>query len=200
MLRNVGVTSVTIGGEDDSEDDSESEERRRTLVWKDTAFSAGEGEAKYAEFLALFAKCFVAEGEKRGGSTHYELISQLMPEPLETFAVVLYANNYKKFKQYWKEDDESGDVSTFSSGGLGSFTQGSRGGGKYGGWSDDGMTFYNRVFDVIEEQRMSNQRIRFEEKVRSKIQKSHQKTKKRKRVGVAVRHSLSKLNGLVVGV
>jgi hypothetical protein len=42
MLRNVGVTSVTIGGEDDSKDESKSKERRRTLVWKDTAFSGDE--------------------------------------------------------------------------------------------------------------------------------------------------------------
>jgi hypothetical protein len=181
---------VVIGDEDTDEEDKAEEERGRILGWKETA---------------LFGKCFVVEDDKHNkgsGRTHYELVSQYMPEPLEAFAVVLYANNHKKFlKQHWKGSDCNGDVSTFSSGGLGSFTQESRGGGKYSGWSDEGMKFYNRVFDVLEEQRMNNRRrVQFEEKVRSLIQKTNSKKRKRKRAGVMVRNKLSKLNSLVAGV
>jgi hypothetical protein len=200
----VAVTSVVIGDEDTDGEDNDEEERGRILGWKETALSAGPGQDKYAEFLTLFGKCFVVEDDKHNkgsGRTHYELVSQYMPEPLEAFAVVLYANNHKKFlKQHWKGGDCDGDVSTFSSGGLGSFTQESRGGGKYSGWSDEGMRFYNRVFDVLEEQRMNNRRVQFEEKVRSLIQKTNSKKRKRKRAGVMVRNKLSKLNSLVAGV
>jgi hypothetical protein len=90
----------------------------------------------------------------------YELLSNYMPEALEAFAVVIYANNYKKFLQeHWKYD--SGELSSVSGGAESTeslFTSDGRGAGKYDGWSEDGMELYNRIFGVVERQRKRPER------------------------------------------
>jgi hypothetical protein len=141
-------------------------------------------------------------GSKKGngsGRSHYELLSNYMPVPLEAFTVVIYTNNYKKFMNlHWKCDGgELSSVSTVSGPEDTLFTNDSRGAGKYGGWSEDGMEFYNRVFEVIERQRTRSFRKGFEEKVRKLIQKANQGGGKRIRSGIAVRNSIATLDRLV---
>jgi hypothetical protein len=110
------------------------------------------------------------------GKLHYELLRTYMPDGLEAFAITIYTNNYNKFmRTHWRAKHCIGcELSSVShttdtavvSDSQSLFTSDSKGGGKYGGWSDEGKTFYNRVFDVIERQRAEPvARKAFEEKV-----------------------------------
>jgi hypothetical protein len=205
------IDTVTIGDNDGADDDPEEDYDTMIARWSESGLRTGEGAEKYATFLAIFGRCFVVEsssgtggGRKGGGSgrTHYELLSEYMPEPLEAFAVTIYTNNYQKFlKQHWKSDSSDlSSVSDETSGGgsgLSLFTSDSRGAGKYAGWSEDGKVFYNRMYDVIEKQRSGGGRKDFEEMVRRKVQQANQGGKKRKCMGVTVRNGISKLRRLV---
>jgi hypothetical protein len=183
--------------------------------WSNAGFINGAGKDKYAHFLALFGKCFVPDESKMSGKraycgsgkTHFELLSTYMPHPMEAFAVTIYTNNFNKFmSMHWKHptttDCEISSVSDTATGNTKAsmFTGESQGSGKYGGWSDEGMTFYNRVFDVIEKQRAEPRRKAFEEKVQKYIQQGSQGGKKHKRPRMTVRNGLSKLKHLVGNV
>jgi hypothetical protein len=169
--------------------------------WSHASFSEGDYPDSYARFLSLFGHCFVVEDGKGRRRAHYELLSEYMPEPLEAFAVVIYMNNYNKFmKMHWRDADTLSSVSNTTGGGASGgalFTQDGKGGAKYGGWSEEGMVFYNRVHDTIEYQRKRAERKSFEAKVRKLIQEKGKKGAKRKVSTIPVRNGISKLRRLV---
>jgi hypothetical protein len=202
------LNSVTLYpdgvSEDEDADVEEGEEEVNLNLWSQSGFGEGEGKEKYALFLSLFVRCFVADDQKVKGSsgrTHYELMSTYMPVPLEAFAVVMYTNNYKKFiRTHWKHDSEDLSSSLGTPGSIDTlFTSDGRGAGKYGGWSEQGMEFYNRVYEVLERQRARPCRRGFEEKLRKLVQQSNQGGKKRKRNSIPVRNGIAMLTHLVSG-
>ena len=64
------------------------------------------------------------------------------------------------------------------------FTDNSKGSGRYGGWSNQGLEFYNKVMNIVNEPRQGDDCDPFEKKVQYLIiNRLHKKRKKRTRDG-----------------
>jgi hypothetical protein len=201
-------------GQDLEEDEFDEVKIQR---WSRTGLGEGVGKEEYARFWAEFVSVFVerdagGRGQRRYGRSHWELLSEYVEVPMESFAVLLYMNNYDKFmNEYWKWGNEDSatltsglTAATPSSAGVPSrFTDCSRGTGKYSGWSDEAMVLYNLVFAVLERQRLAlGSRKSFDERVKKLVQRKDLGKSKRKFAGrVEVRNGMSKLMRLMdVGV
>ena len=88
-----------------------------------------------------------------------------MTTTLEAFAVLVYCNSYEVWNERCKQGEGSStsssargvdELSTLSGGSIKTafkYTGDSRGCQKYRGWSSEGLTFYNDLLDLVEEQR-----------------------------------------------
>lgn len=155
----------------------ETDNEFREKVWAETGIGAVNDDS-YCMFFAMFAEGFMPNDFNRKdswGRKGMKLLVETMPVTLEAFAFVLYVNNYSKLKtEYWDklvgtEDSTLSTVSNDSRKPL--FTREGRGAVKFGGWSNEGVEFYNRVFRVLKLQRSGGEyrrkRLVFEERVQS---------------------------------
>lgn len=134
---------------------------------------------EYKDLLIKFTKEVLLDNEFRRGA-HLKLLSEYMDHTLEAFLVLVYVNHHDYWKMEFEarstnnrlsdsSDDSQGndnlsaisDVSSSvgSGGGGGGSRFTNRGGargrgkGKFGGWSNDGIDLYNKIADIIYEQR-----------------------------------------------
>jgi hypothetical protein len=102
-----------------------------------------------------------------------KLLSYYMTPHLEAFLVVIYVNGYDSWKSEVLEEsssEEEGSPQEKRSGNKRSreqesppstkptkkFTENARGSGKYKGWNNDGLSLYNKIIDILEQQRAKN--------------------------------------------
>jgi hypothetical protein len=113
-------------------------------------------------------------------------LSDYLYTSLEAFLVVTYVNGYWKWlldlenkqgksssgDEADKENDEENGVSdiTPESASTKRFTNMSRGKGKYKGWAEEGMDLYNKIFDILKEQRKDNV-AGFDKKLKERFEK-----------------------------
>ena len=149
----------TTTGEDyigTEEEEAETLANMKALRHNDTS-------AIYMQFLEAFLPCAFKknDGPKKRSFTK-EFLSDYCYEELEAFVVLAYLNGHAVWKALCGVMPPVGGdaVSSMSSGSPGQtgqyrFTGTSRGGGKYCGWSRDGVVFYNRTVELLEFQRKS---------------------------------------------
>lgn len=109
----------------------------------------------YSDFIVNFARCFLSaktfETECKTKS-----LSQMMGSTCEAFAVIDYANNFISWKNEIRQDmgEEVSDLSEEgSTQSIKPYTGGVSAKGKYKGWSGEGLELYDRVVELLEEQR-----------------------------------------------
>ena len=105
-------------------------------------------------------------------------ISDFIQASLEAFGFVTYIHGYEVWKSRFKEagtegddvlslttnDDGSEDMRSFK------FTGNARGSRKYTGWSPDGTKLYNKVVEVLSEQREKEESgSKFDDRVLEKL-------------------------------
>jgi hypothetical protein len=159
----------------------------------------------HEDLIYYFTKAVVTTSTFNASYGKYKLDKYLWTS-VESFLVVVYVNNYnawieeiesgpkpsKKRKQSdGDSDDEAEDTNdvsdvTTTSSSTKKFTSRARGSGKYNGWTSEAIRLYNRVWDVLTEQRKAdttnpvlknfdaNMKTRFMQK------NSNRKTKKHK--------------------
>ena len=191
--------AVSENSSDERSDEEESETLEPSGLREDR-------DEEYSRFLSIFVGCFLpgVDTIRIKGTSH--LLSKYMSSSLEAFAVVLYANNYDKFKRdIWDKANGSEDISSVS-GGVSSrsssvtkFTSSIKNTtGKYGGWSKQGLRLYNTLFQMICKQREDKEKTKvFEERVRTKIKRRISKTKRKRKDTIKVHNNLSELGELL---
>ena len=102
--------------------------------------------------------------------------------------MTVYVSNYKHWKtEFWKKGNAESSITgttTSSSQFSKRFTDNSKGSGWYGGWSNQGLEFYNKVMNILNEQQQGDDCDPFEKKVQYVIINGwHKNRKKRTRDG-----------------
>jgi hypothetical protein len=132
--------------------------------------NAGES---YLEFCVNFMPCICTDEDWKRHSKNSR-ISDFIQTSLEAFGIVTYINGYEVWKSRFKGvTGEGDDISSITTPGDGSedtksfkFTSNARGSRKYAGWSPEGMALFNRVEEVLSEQRAKEESgSRFDDRV-----------------------------------
>ena len=111
----------------------------------------------YSDFLFNFARCFLS-AKTFDMECKTKNLSQMMGATCEAFAVVDYANNYLSWKMeaMQREGEEMSGLSEGSAGSSQSakpYTGAPGARGKYKGWSGEGLELYDKVVELLGEQR-----------------------------------------------
>lgn len=116
----------------------------------------------YQKLLVNFSKEVLLNNEFRMGA-HNKFLFEYMDATLEAFLVLAYVNNHDVWRvsammqmEYGSDSDRSSSVSDLSDGVVEArYTNrgGARGKGKFGGWSQEGIEVYNKIVDILVEQR-----------------------------------------------
>lgn len=113
-------------------------------------------EGQYEWFCENFMQCVIPTAEWKLVCRR-KLMSDYVTPALEAFAILVYMNAYDK----WNEEfagtscDEDSLTTSTSSGARRGFlyTGDAKGSRKYEGWNEAGMTYYNKLLVVINQQR-----------------------------------------------
>ena len=131
----------------------------------------------YVEFCENFLPCMCTDDDWKRHSKNSR-ISDFIKTSLEAFGIVTYINGYEVWKSRFKEiGGERNDLSSLTANDDGSedtksfkFTGNARGSRKYAGWSPEGMKLYNKVVEVISEQRENEESgSKFDDRVLEKL-------------------------------
>ena len=121
----------------------------------------------YKMFCANFLQCMVRDGEWKQKSTRLP-ISGWVGYGLEAFAVIAYINGYENWMQTFGKNlvSDADEVSSITSEGMSAtgsmenkrakdfrFTADAKGSTRYGGWSGEGVNYYNIMLRLIKFQR-----------------------------------------------
>jgi hypothetical protein len=134
----------------------------------------------YMDLLLHFTK-IVVMAQVFGECGHTQLLSSYMTPHLEAFLVVTYVNSYDSWKSKVVVDsstEEEGNREQRSAGNKRSrgesssslpslssvsmtsskkYTENARGRGKFKGWSEAGLSLYNKIVSFLEQQRANNE-------------------------------------------
>lgn len=164
--------------------------------WVNEGLRKVGGRDDYLRFVAIFGGTFVGNNETaKGDVAKFGFLSKHLTVTMETFAIVVYCNNYFKYmKSFWKNDDDNSSITTGSEATGTLFTNEGRGSSKYEGWSQAGYLFYNKVYCVLEKQRRSKAKEHeFDVKVRKMVHERNGKKRKRDAGFVETRDEVTEL-------
>jgi len=112
----------------------------------------------YEWFCENFLECVIPTKEYKLHAKR-RCLSIFVSPGLEAFAVLVYKNSYSKWDEFFGQDvDDQTEASSLTTGSGASgraflYTGDSKGSRKYEGWSAEGMTMFNDMFDLIKLQR-----------------------------------------------
>ena len=172
-------------GETDPEDSNSMPEEEYAFDMYLRSSVTPVAQKEYARFLALFTKGLMNE-RSWNKRTYDSQLKDFLDVSLEAFGVTLYVSNYKKWKtELWKRGDGESTITnsatSSNSTSIRTFTENAQGSGKWGGWSDEGLSFYNNVLKILRVQRERDDCNDFEKMVKQMMNPN--KGKKRSRDG-----------------
>ena len=195
---NIASNVVLEDYQDEEHDEEETIDMSKYLRSSKTP----EAQKAYILFLSTFVKCLLTDKMLQTQVSSTKKLKDYLDVSLEAFAVTVYVSCYKLWKtEFWKSNDTDSTLtgSTASSRFARKlFLDQSKGSGKYGGWSDEGLNFYNKVMQILIEQRKREDSTVFEKKVHQAIVDGNNAKRKRNRDGqTKAMNNLSNLSNIL---
>ena len=195
---NIASNVVLEDYQDEEHDEEETIDMSKYLRSSNTP----EAQKAYILFLSTFVKCLLTDKMLQTQVSSTKKLKDYLDVNLEAFDVTVYVSCYKHWKtESWRQNNTdstltgSSATTRFASKLL---LDSSKGSDKYGGWSDEGLNFYNKVMEILIEQRKRDDCTLFEKKVHQAIVDGNSIKKKRKREGQTMAmNNLSNLSNIL---